>query len=82
MQTPIRADREQLNAQIAEAIARCEAAQERFEEINEELQRAIREGRRITSPVVADEAQARKSLYVARVRLSERLSMRRRLMDQ
>lgn len=68
MQTPTRADYEQMNALIAEAIAICEAAQERFEEINEELQRAIREGRRINQMVAVDEVQARKSLYVARVR--------------
>jgi hypothetical protein len=77
-----RADFERMNALIAEGITLCEAAQQRFEEINADLQKAIRDGRRLTSKVLADEAQARTRLNQARVQLSERLRKRRRLIEK
>ena len=68
-----------MSALVAEAVALCEAAQQHFEEINEQLQRAIQEGRQLTRDVEFEESQARKKLYVARTRLADRLSMQRRL---
>ena len=61
---------------IAEAIALCEAAQENFVRINDELQRTIAEGR--SPPVLSllEEARARRRLFDARVRLSQRISER------
>jgi len=77
---PTRADFEKLNAWIAEAVALCEAAEERFQQIHAELLKAISEGRRLTSRDSAEEDTARDSLFGARVELSKRLRTRRQLL--
>jgi hypothetical protein len=79
---PTRADFEEINALIAEAIALCEAAQEEFERIHAELQRAIAEGRRLTKKAFQQEDKARKALYQSRLRLSERLRLQRQLISK
>ena len=76
---PTRADFEEINALVAEAVALCEAAQEQFERIHAELQKAIAEGRRLTRSAYQEEDKARKALYESRLRLSERLRLRRQL---
>jgi hypothetical protein len=73
MQTPTRPDCEHINALIAEAAALCEHAQQELQRIHEELQAAEGKSRRVTSAVLAEEAQARGQLFVARMRLSRRV---------
>jgi len=72
-----RAEVERVNALIAEAVALCEAAQERFKQIHEELLQAINEGRRLTSQQFDDERTARRALFDARVQLYARERKRR-----
>ena len=67
------------HAALAEAVALCEAAQEQLERILAELQKAIAEGRRLTRSAYQEEDNARKALYESRLRLSERLRLRRQL---
>ena len=73
------ADFKQMNALIAEAVALCEAAQERFNQIHDELVRAIEEGRRLTNQSFDEERKARMALFDARVRLSTRQRKLRQL---
>jgi hypothetical protein len=80
MQTPTRADFERVNALIAEAVALCEHAQQEFERIHQELQSAVDNSRRATSAILAEEAQARGQLFVARMRLSRRVRDRASLL--
>jgi hypothetical protein len=76
MRDPTRTDLEHVNTLIAEADALCEHAQQEFERIHRELQSAIDESGRSTSAVLAEEAQARGQLFVARMRLSRRVRNR------
>jgi len=76
-----RSDVEQLNLVIAEAVALCEAAQERFDQIHKELLKAIDEGRRLTDRQVDEEDKARKQVFDYRLRLSERLYRRQQLIE-
>ena len=76
-----RADVEQLNLVIAEAVALCEAAQERFDSIHKELLKAIDEGQRLTDRQVDEEDIARRQVFHSRLRLSERLYRRQQLID-
>ena len=78
-----RADFEKTNALIAEAVALCEAAQQEFERINEEVQKAIRQSRGLTSSLLLEqERRARQTLFEARNRLTRRLGRRRQLLQQ
>ena len=78
-----RADFEKTNALIAEAVALCEAAQQEFERINEEVQKAIRQSRGLTSSLLLEqERRARQTLFEARKRLTRRLGRRRQLLQQ
>jgi hypothetical protein len=47
------ADWEKVNAHIAEPAALCEAAQQKFERINTELQKSIRVGREPDPSILA-----------------------------
>ena len=67
-----RDDFQTLNALVAEAMALCEAAQENLVGIQDDMQRAIREGRAITAAMAADEDHARARLFIARTRLWRR----------
>ena len=79
---PSRADFDKLNALIIEAVALCAAAQERFQQINEDLKKAIGEGQRITLLAVAEKEEARMKLFDSRRLLSERLSSQYRLIHE
>src|SRR5689334_21541081 len=61
-----------LNALIAEAFALCAAAQADLERIQDELQKALREGCDVAAEMAASEARARARLAVARARLLRR----------
>jgi len=67
---PTRADFEKINAMIAEAVALCEASHAHFCRIHDELQKAIAEGRAITSAMLVEEDCASDKLFSARLRLS------------
>ncbi len=73
---PTRADFEKLGLLIAAALALCQAAQENFVRINDELQRMVAERRRPSVFVLLEEERARRSLFDARIRLSKLLSER------
>jgi len=70
-----RADFEKINALIAEAVACCEAAQDRFDRLHEELRKSIDRGR-FTARVALAEERARRDLFEARVKLSARRHIR------
>ena len=74
-----KADFERVNALIAEAVALCEAAQERFDQIYAEFREAIDEGRRLTNLENDEEQKARTALFDARSKLSTRKRALRRL---
>jgi hypothetical protein len=67
-----RNDFQTLNALIAEARALCEAAEENLIRIQDEMQRASRDGRTVTADLAAKADHARTRLRVARARLSRR----------
>ena len=69
---PNRADFDNLNALITEAAALCSAAQERFEQILAELQKATAEGRLVADQTYFEEEMARRSLFDARALLTKR----------
>jgi hypothetical protein len=79
---PTRAELEKINALIADAAALCEACQEQFERINEELQQSLRETRLPPARVLLDEERARRKLFDARVRLSERKEALKRIVNE
>jgi hypothetical protein len=81
MQTPTRAEFEHMNALIAEAVALCEHAQREFQRVHEALQSAVDDARRDPSAILAEEAQARAQLFVARMRLSRRVRDRDALLE-
>ncbi len=68
---PTRADFEKLSAMAAEAIALCEAAQEEFVRINDDLQRTIQQSRKPPVHTLLGEERARRRLFDARIRLSD-----------
>ena len=70
-----------MNALIAEAVALCEAAQERFKELQEELAKAINEGRALTNQYYEEDLKARKALFDARLKLSQRQRNLRKLTE-
>jgi hypothetical protein len=81
MASPTRDDFEHMTALIAEAVALCEDARQEFERKQEALQSAVDKNGRATSAVLAEEAQARGQLFVARMRLSRRVRNRDALLS-
>jgi hypothetical protein len=64
---------------VADAVARCEAAQERFEQVHAEMLKIFRDGHQPPRQVSKQEDEARTRLFEARLELSKRLRARRRL---
>ncbi|HEX5049419.1 MAG TPA: hypothetical protein VFX89_20075 [Gammaproteobacteria bacterium] len=75
---PSRADFEKMNARVAEAVALCEAAQERFEQIHAEMLKTFHDGHQPPRRVSNQEDEARTRLFEARLELSKQLRARRR----
>jgi hypothetical protein len=72
---PSRSDYQVLSL-IEEAAVLCEAAERDFERLSEDVQKTVRESRRLTEETLLGHDRARRRLSDARVRLSDQLQRR------
>jgi len=72
---PTRSDFEVLSL-IEEAAVLCEAAERDFELLSEDVQKTVRESRRLTEETLVAQDRARRQLIGARARLSDQLGRR------